>query len=232
MKRILHGACMLLAAATLARAADLARSPARPDLTNYSWTGCYVGGSLGGGFANATNNVTVLGLTGAGATTFGGGVGGAQAGCNFQTSNNLVYGFEVDGQARFPVQFGTAITAVGAVTNSLPASGTLRGRIGYAPVSGVLLYVTGGGGLGLDVVALTQGTPANPITQVSMQTRGLWTVGAGVETAIYRNWTAKVEYLHFETGRTTANFNIMGVPSTVSTRLNDNVVRVGVNYRF
>jgi hypothetical protein len=65
-----------------------------------------------------------------------------------------------------------------------------------------------------------------------MQTRGLWTIGAGVETAIYRNWTAKVEYLHLETGTTTANFNIMGVPSSVSTRLNEKTVRVGVNYRF
>jgi outer membrane immunogenic protein len=173
-----------------------------------------------------------FGQTAAGATTFGGGIAGGQGGCNFQAPNNLVYGFEVDAQASFPVQFGTAITTLGAVTNSLPVSGTVRGRIGYAPVSGVLLYATGGGGIGLDVVALTKGTMANPVNQVSMQTRGLWTVGAGVETAIYRNWTAKVEYLHLETGTTTANFSIMGVPSSVGTRLNENTVRVGVNYRF
>jgi opacity protein-like surface antigen len=235
MKCLVRAVFLLLAATTLARAADLSPARATPDPMNpmkYSWTGCYLGVSLGGNFANSTNNLTLFGMAATGATTFGGGSAGGQAGCNFETPNNLVYGFEVDGQAGFPIQFGTAITALGAVTNSLPVFGTFRGRIGYAPVSNVLLYVTGGGGIGLEAVALTQGTMANPITQVSTQTRGLWTVGAGVESAIYGNWTAKVEYLYTATGTTTANFNVMGIPSTVTTKLNDSVVRVGVNYRF
>jgi opacity protein-like surface antigen len=174
MKNMLHGVSVLVATATLAHAADLAPAAARPEPVNYNynWTGCYVGVSLGGDFANATNNLTLFGMPAAGATTFGGGSGGGQGGCNFQTPNNFVYGFEVDGQAAFPVQFGTAITALGAVTNSLPVFGTVRGRIGYAPVGGVLLYVTGGGGIGLEAVALSQGTLANPITQVSTQTAG------------------------------------------------------------
>jgi outer membrane immunogenic protein len=234
MKYMVRGVSALLAATSLARAADLpakAAPPATPS-AYYDWTGCYVGANLGRGFANARDNLTVFGMPAAGISSFNGGIGGGQVGCNFQTGN-LVYGVEGDGQARIPVKtFGTAITQLGAATNSLPVSGTIRARIGYAPVNNVLLYVTGGGGIGLDVVALTQGTLANPITQVSQQFRALWTVGGGIETAVYRNWTARLEYLYSATGTTTANFNIMGVPSTVATRLNDNMVRVGVNYRF
>jgi outer membrane immunogenic protein len=144
----------------------------------------------------------------------------------------VVYGIEADVHAHFPTQFGTAITPFGAVTNAFPVSGTIRGRIGYAPVDRVMFYLTGGGGVGLNVIALTQGTMANPITQTSMQTRALWTLGAGVEAALYANWTIKFEYLYLNAGTTTANFNIGGVPSTVTTKLNDNFFRVGVNYHF
>lgn len=218
-------------AAPPSRSADFAPPSAAPRVTPYNWSGCYLGVSLGGAFANGKNRVSVAGQQADGATTFGGGIGGGQAGCNYQVGN-AVYGIEVDGQAAIPLdQFGTAITPLGAVTNVLPAFGTLRGRLGYAPVDGVMLYVTGGGGVAEIVTALTQGSADNPITQVSKQVRGLWTVGAGIETALYANWTVKVEYLYLETA-TTSNFNIQGIPSTVNTRLNDNIVRVGVNYRF
>ena len=236
MKVMVRAVSVLLAATSLARAADLAikAPPSAPFARSayYDWTGCYIGANLGRAFANARDNLNVFGMQAAGNSSFNGGVAGGQVGCNFQTGS-LVYGVEGDGQVRIPItQFGTAITMLGAVTSAMPASGTIRARIGYAPVNNVLLYVTAGGGAGYEAVALTQGTLANPITQVNQQIRAMWTVGGGIETAVYRNWTAKLEYLYSATGTTTANFNIMGIPSTVTTRFNDNVVRVGVNYRF
>ena len=59
--------------------------------------------------------------------------------------------------------------------------------------------------------------------------RGL-TAGAGIETAFAPNWTAKLEYLFVDLGKTQF-FNIVpGVPETVG--INANIIRVGVNYRF
>jgi outer membrane immunogenic protein len=232
MMRILIAAPVLLAGMTLARAADLPSASRLPQVTAFNWTGCYIGGNLGGNFVNATDRLTVAAVqTANGTTTFGGGVGGGQGGCNYQLGN-LVYSVEADAQVHFPTQFGTAITPLGAVTNAFPVFGTVRGRIGYTLMDRVMFYVTGGGGVGLNVIALTQGTQANPITQTSMRTRALWTIGAGVEASLYANWTVKVEYLYLNAGTTTANFNIGGIPSTVSTRLNDNLIRVGVNYHF
>jgi outer membrane immunogenic protein len=236
MINIVGGVSVLLAATSLAGAADLpfkapAPAPFVPS-AYYDWTGCYIGANLGRVFSNARDTLNVFGMPAAGNAAFNGGVAGGQIGCNFQ-SGNFVYGIEGDGQVRIPVtQFGTAITQLGAVTSTMPASGTLRARLGYAPVNNVLVYVTAGGGAGYQATALTQGTLANPITQVNQQIRAIWTVGAGVETAIYRNWTAKFEYLYSATGTNTANFNINGIPSTTTTRFNDNLVRVGVNYRF
>jgi outer membrane immunogenic protein len=231
MKDTIRGVLVLLTATTLAHAADLPLKASAPP-AYYDWTGCYIGANLGRVFSNARDNLSVFGMPAAGNAAFNGGVAGGQVGCNVQTGK-LVYGVEGDGQARIPItQFGTAITMLGAATNTMPVSGTIRARLGYTPVNNVLLYVTAGGGAGYEAVALTQGTLANPVTQVNQQIRAMWAVGGGIETAVYRNWTAKLEYMYSATGTTTANFNIMGIPSTVTSKFNDNVVRVGVNYRF
>jgi outer membrane immunogenic protein len=60
-----------------------------------------------------------------------------------------------------------------------------------------------------------------------------WTVGAGIEGAIGGNWTAKLEYLYVDLGRVSGSFTLP--PTTVpsfSSRITDNILRVGVNYRF
>jgi outer membrane immunogenic protein len=46
-----------------------------------------------------------------------------------------------------------------------------------------------------------------------------WTAGGGLEWAFADNWTAKVEYLP------AANANI-------NAKFNENIVRVGVNFKF
>ena len=66
-----------------------------------------------------------------------------------------------------------------------------------------------------------------------------YTVGAGVEGAIGGNWTAKLEYLYVDLGKTSGSF-LTTIPalgggvltSNFSSRITDNVLRVGINYRF
>jgi len=77
-----------------------------------------------------------------------------------------------------------------------------------------------------------------------------WTVGAGIEGAIVGNWTWKLEYLHIDLGSGVAGFaTLPGCYGTVtagggacipvlagtgsaSSRVTDEIVRVGINYRF
>ncbi len=58
-----------------------------------------------------------------------------------------------------------------------------------------------------------------------------WTVGGGLEYAFMNNWSAKLEYLYIDFGDgptvpVTAAVNI------VAGKMTDNIVRVGLNYKF
>jgi outer membrane immunogenic protein len=60
--------------------------------------------------------------------------------------------------------------------------------------------------------------------------RAGWTVGAGIETVIAPNWTAKLEYLYVDLGNGQV-FNVApGVPESVG--LTANIIRAGINYKF
>jgi outer membrane immunogenic protein len=82
----------LLAATHLAAAADMGmpmKAPPRPmpALVAYSWTGCYIGVNVGGGFANGNSTVTGAGIATTGNAQFNGVIGGGQLGCNYQVSS-------------------------------------------------------------------------------------------------------------------------------------------------
>jgi outer membrane immunogenic protein len=74
-----------------------------------------------------------------------------------------------------------------------------------------------------------------------------WTAGAGAEAAISPNWSVKFEYLYMDLGNvggsTVTNATATAVIGggrittnllnyTFNTRFTDNIVRVGLNYRF
>jgi outer membrane immunogenic protein len=116
----------------------------------------------------------------------------------------------------------------------MPWFGTVRGRIGYASM-GWLLYATGGyaytrlenhafataGGLAVDLRR--------------DENRNGWTAGGGIEVMLAGNWSAKVEYLFMDFGKHDGSWTLSGPPAltiTDSTRLQTNIVRGGVNYRF
>jgi outer membrane immunogenic protein len=105
-------------------------------------------------------------------------------------------------------------------------------------------------------VATSTGFPSpfvagTPVANFS-HTRSGWTLGAGVETRLWGGWSAKLEYLYVDLGTVTDAFTIAGNPlfgtgsgtlggpqgpgstftTTTSTHFTDNIVRVGLNYRF
>src|SRR5262245_49214508 len=103
MKNVLLSAAVLMAAASVATAADLpiSKAPLTPFMpAAANWTGCYVGGHVGGGWSwtsfRTTANTSAFGdfTVGDGFDNPGAGyVGGGQVGCNYQMGR-LVYGIE------------------------------------------------------------------------------------------------------------------------------------------
>ncbi len=109
---------------------------------------------------------------------------------------------------------------------------TLRGRIGYDR-EGWLWYATGGAALGsvTNNDLLTFGFPTTAAN--FNHTQGGWTVGAGIEKVITGHWTAKLEYLYVDLGSITDSFvPAPGVVETVHQNITDNIIRLGLNYRF
>ena len=257
MKRMLIGiAAVASLLATSALAADLpARTYTKAPVyvePVYNWTGFYIGGNIGysWGRSNDTSTLTnaagtVL-LTSADKSDLNGIVGGGQIGYNWQMQS-WVWGLEADiqgtdekGSRAFSYTSPglNCILACGPVTTPFALNqkidwfGTVRGRAGVLLTPKVLLYATGGLAYGEVNSSETVGGPL-PAAFSSSTTNVGWTVGAGIEGAIGGNWTAKLEYLYVDLGTVSGSFTL---PSTnvisYSSHITDNILRVGVNYRF
>jgi Outer membrane protein beta-barrel domain len=88
---------------------------------------------------------------------------------------------------------------------------------------------------GLNNLSMTVAGTTASFQPLSHSTLG-WTAGAGVEVALWSNWSAKLEYLYVSANGATKFApipNALGLGS-VSTPgdYRDNIVRVGFNYRF
>jgi outer membrane immunogenic protein len=212
-------------AADLPRAAPAPyRAPLAAPVPVFSWTGFYVGGNVGYGFARANADVTVGGVTTrVDSENLRGAVGGGQAGFNWQTGP-LVLGIE--GDLQWSGQ--KAVFTLGGITQTdrINTFGTVRARAGVA-VDRVLVYGTGGWAYGTWRTDLT--VPGVGTGNYSIS-RSAWAAGAGAEVAFTDHLTAKLEYLYLDTGRINDATTLPGV--TFTNRLKDNVVRVGVNYLF
>ena len=197
---VLVAACWTMSA----QAADMygSRAPytVNQPLNAYSWAGPYLGGNLGYAWGSVANNPTKP----------SGFSGGVQAGYNWQ-NGPWVFGVEGD------IQVTGAEQTFAPWKFSNPWFGTVRGRVGYA-LNHVLFYGTGGLAFG-ELRAETLGVSE------SHGSVG-WTLGAGAEMGLTRNWTARIEYLYVDLSEN--RFVTTGLPHGSHFGL----VRLGVNYRF
>jgi outer membrane immunogenic protein len=181
----------------------------------YNWTGLYVGINGGGAFGRSRWDST------GGFDTSGGMVGGT-VGYNWQFGT-WVLGLEGDiDWANIKGSKSTVLCPGGCSTENTWL-GTARGRLGYA-FDRWMPYVTGGAAFG-DVQASQPGFTGATNTQVG------WAAGAGVEFAIASNWTAKVEYLHYDLGSFNCGVSCNGFISD-NVKFNADAVRGGINFRF
>jgi outer membrane immunogenic protein len=212
----------LLAVITSARAADLTPPPVAATAA-YNWSGLYIG--LNAGYAAAKVTETVTG-GGSGSANIPAGLGGLQIGANVQTGA-IVWGFEGDFDGNMATKSVTVAGGALSGTAQIPWLATLRGRVGYA-FDRYLLYVTAGGAATELKSAVTVGAISSATTS---STTSAWTAGGGFEAAFTENLSARIEYLYLDA----RNINVaqVGPPFVVVTgRLQDNLVRAGVNYRL
>lgn len=193
-----------------------------------------------------------------------GALGGLQLGYNWQFNRNWLIGIETDFDWLGMKGSGSSTNSVNGV-DPIAATvdehvkwfGTTRARLGYLPTNRLLTYVTGGlaygkvehsgfytqGGAGFNSTlsgfsVLCGGTTC--FSGASSSTAVGWTLGGGLEYAVWQNWTVKAEYLYVSLNgksvtETALAFTAGNLPASFNAnynRTNFNVARVGINYRF
>ncbi len=236
-KMLLAGTALLTLVSGSAMAADLSRPGPAPVYTKapmmaplFTWTGCYVGGNVGGLFVqkNVTATAAIGGVTtvGSGSLNIDGWAAGGQLGCNYQVSTWV---FGIQGDYDWANASGTtALAGLGggasaAVTVNSVASVT--GRVGYA-WDRFLAYVKGGGAWELD--NYTAGATGFVGTSIS-DTRSGWTLGGGGEYA-FTDWlTGFVEYDYYNFGTKSESLATLVSANVSETK---SVVKGGINFKF
>jgi outer membrane immunogenic protein len=259
MKRALTlgiGALALVGSAFTAAAADLGarpigKAPMVAPPPPFSWTGCYIGGNIGGKRGELDGDATLLAVPPLFPLTttlvFNNGddetglIGGGQVGCQWQTGA-FVFGIEGDFDATdlertFVVPAGLAIAPfvagdVFTLSNDWQAS--LRGRLGWA-FDRFMIYATGGvAWANFEATAALVGTPFIVSTDKTLTG---WTVGGGGEWAFTPNWSLGVEYRFSQFDRENfglGNLTVPGavLPLAVNAELETHEITARVNYRF
>jgi outer membrane immunogenic protein len=199
----------------------------------YDWTGLYIGLNAGYAGAKVADTVSGGGLDGSGSVRMPAGIGGAQIGYNYQFGA-MVIGFEADFDGTMATKSSATIVGAAGVTNGnvqIPWIATLRGRLGYA-FDRFLVYATAGAAATQLNATFNAGAVGSSNTA---NTAGAWTVGGGVEAGITQNFSVRLEYLYLSTGTINAA-QIAATPPppfvNVTSRVQDNLVRAGLNYRF
>jgi outer membrane immunogenic protein len=236
---IAAGVALGLGTAGVASAADMAvKAPPMVAAVPYNWSGCFVGGNVGGGWSRVDTTRVSQDTVGSAYLDYGSEndssfIGGGQVGCDFQT-NHWVFGV----QAQFDfgaVQGSHAIpTLPGFVeANDLKGIYTFTGRVGYLFTPQYLGYVR------LGAAYLNN---RNTVTGPGLSESASWTepgitAGIGGEWMFAPNWSVFAEANYIWTEDDSAR-DLIAVPGqfppgeVVNDRLRVITAMVGVNYKF
>lgn len=223
------GAFVAFASVVSASAADLPRpvykaSPYLSPVPVYSWTGFYVG--IHGGYG--WSRLTGTGTFGTDSITAKGWLAGGQVGYNYQFGQFVV---GVEGEYSWAnVKYDTPLFA-GTLTIKNDYFLTAAARLGYA-FDSFLIYGKVGGAWTRDKWSGNDGLGG---TLSATSDRSGWLLGLGVEYAFLGNWSAKLEYDYLMFPSVTPTFTTtggLGVAGTSSIKMNTQILKAGLNYRF
>jgi outer membrane immunogenic protein len=196
----------------------------------FSWTGYYLGATIGDGFGNATmlDPSILTGATGQFVSErVKGFLAGGYAGVNYQVGS-IVFGFDADFIGSW---------AKGAAADTLPApvadimqveilwTGTATARVGWA-IDRLLFYGKGGAAF-----VFHRDTIAGGNNGGGSATTATWTVGGGIDWAVTEHWIARAEYDYFN--MPTTAFQLATTPPAASQMGGKfNEIRLGMAYKF
>lgn len=243
--------CMFSAfgvASTVTLSAAMAQADRAADAKppNRTWSGSYMGGTLGDNWGHAAWSTqgapSIHGafdyyhpydaFTGEGSYSLG-----LRAGRNWQLPAGVVLGIEADMSAPSSIAgarvFSTPASGTASYADKVELSGSLRGRLGYL-WGDWLLYGSGGLAWSMNSFTRTQiagGTLAPDTEELKRsRVRTGWTAGAGVEVPIAPQWTASAEYMFSAFGPYSVTFPASA--ERFQSDLSLHSVRVGLNYQF
>ena len=241
MKKIfLAGTAFLTVASGSAMAADLSRPAPAPVYSKapmmapaFSWTGFYLGGD--GGYGYATSSGTLANATGFFPVPYSfnvnGPIAGGFVGGNYQIGT-FVVGAEADWQWANLTGNSGAIAAVGGpftIASTVKSYGSARGRAGFA-VDHWLFFGTAGWAWGTWSTSYAAAGLAPFITNSASSNKG-WTAGAGIEYAFTNNLLGRVEYRYTNLG-TVAFTNVPSNSSDLGNKMVINDIRAGLAFKF
>lgn len=261
--------CVLLVSTPALTADNLAqphyKAAVSPQIV--TWTGAYIGATLGYGWTESASTITAIDtiitpfflsqgtMPRSLNSRFDGFIGGAEIGYNWQI-DRWVTGLETDlsyskmraGVTYYAPEIGANPETLTSHNTELSWFGTARARLGYLVTPETLFFATGGLAYGhVKVSSTLVPEPTFPCARNALcsagsasETRIGWAIGGGVESKIASNWTAKVEYLHFDLGTisdtTLSKATFAAWPGkpimSVNSNVTGNIVRIGVNYQL
>lgn len=229
MKKLLLACTVLCGMSGYALAADAVIVETAPEpvvVPVFSWTGAYVGGQVGYLWGDAEMSDPLFGDTSQ--PDADDWLGGIYGGFNYQMTNNVVLGGELDFAWTGADAFAPWEPSLAGGTNiELDWEGALRGRLGYA-VDRFLPYIAGGVAFGRVTVESIDPT-GFPLAS-SHDTLTGWTIGAGLDYAFTDNLQFRAEYRYTDFGD--GDFTLDGTGRTGSGDLKTNDVRFGIAYKF
>jgi outer membrane immunogenic protein len=244
MNKLLLSVSLVALSSAAALAADLPMQTKAPYVAApaFSWTGCYVGVHGGGGTMTGNTEGSNQGANGSGA------VAGGQAGCNYQ-EGNWVFGGEgegywsniksTNGNSEVPNILNPGDFGFFSTTARNKNDFTIAARVGIA-FDRTLIYGKGGWAWGSFDFSETDsccGPGPGPFTYTSNGYLNGFLAGVGIEHALTRNWTVKLEYnyIGFGSKLMTVNECVPGtcvVEGTTTNSATKQIFKVGVNYLF
>jgi outer membrane immunogenic protein len=259
---LLSTSSLLLAAPAFA--ADIpAYTPEAAVASAHNWSGFYAGANIGYGNGDIDTTGSTVSTTGPlvgiapgslppgttfvgadGSADIEGVIGGGQIGYLHQIGA-LVFGIEgtiQGGELETSSSFlGSALGPFYETEAALDFYGTVVGRVGFA-FDRVLVYANGGLAIGRGSASLsiTGGTEDEPtgatFSDDQEETFFGYAVGAGVEYAMFDNWSVKAEYQYLDFGDQDFDFAFPatgdGSSATSTGEIDLHTVKVGLNYHF
>jgi len=239
-KLVLRAAAIIALWGGAAQAADLPRpGPVYypPVVRYFTWTGCYVGGTVGGVWVTREwfDNAPGLAGTSMGSQDGRGFLAGGQGGCNYQFGSSWVLG--IQGDYHWALATGDNTNAILPLLDdrsNLRSLASVTARVGYT-ADRLLIYVKGGGAWENDDYSIL-------VSGFSLANAGDWhhgwTVGIGGEYAFLDFLTGFLEFDYYDFGTSTSTFNTCtvalcgAVTLPVDIRETKGVVKVGLNFKF